>query len=102
MSQSASKAKPEFADFKRQEVPMSLRAVALAIVRDLKIHEGLWGLRVVFTTGATIYPIRGVPTPTGLISLTELGIERVKQESPSTVDAALENPPPPTITLAAN
>jgi hypothetical protein len=74
-------------------VVFSYKEIAEALIRYNNIHEGLWGLYVEF--GLQAGNIGPGPTdllPAAIVPITKLGLQRFKETTNLTVDAAQVNP----------
>ena len=80
------------------QITFSYKELAEVLVKKEGIHEGLWGIWVEFgVKGANIGsdPERGDLLPAAIIPIVKIGIQRFKEESQLTVDAAKVNPKKP-------
>lgn len=80
-----------------RQINFSYREIAEILVKQQGIHEGLWGIYVEFGIGAA--NVGNTPggdlTPTAMVPLARMGIQRYDEEAPGlTVDAAVVNPAP--------
>lgn len=76
---------------------LSHKELAEAIIKELGIHEGRWSVIVNFNfRGANVGFEEGVAYPTGLVSISTVGITRADHSTPANlvVDAAEVNPVP--------
>lgn len=75
----------------------SNRELLVLMLRDQNIHEGHWILTVTFTFGAVNLgktPDGVGALPTGFSSVNGVGLEKVPEPVPFSVDAAQVNPLP--------
>lgn len=64
-----------------------------AIIKAKGLHEGLWMIYLEFKLiGSNTGPTADDIYPTAILPVTAFGIQRVKEESPLSVDAAKVNP----------
>lgn len=71
----------------------SLREAAIALVKANSIHEGYWAIAIEFQMGATIAGHQGGPAlPTGMVSVSRIGLKQSEAAFPLAVDAAAVNP----------
>jgi len=70
------------------------KEVAEALIRKHGIHEGLWGVYFEFGFGALNLGDEAtkILTPTAIVSVKKIGIQRFPEENNLTVDAAKVNP----------
>ncbi|MCB0538422.1 MAG: hypothetical protein KDE33_12950 [Bacteroidetes bacterium] len=69
----------------------------LLMLKDQNIHEGHWVLTVTFSFGALNFgksPDGVGALPSGITSVNGIGLERVQEAVPFSVDAARVNPLP--------
>jgi hypothetical protein len=73
----------------------SYREVVESLLKKQNIHEGIWQLSVKFGMQATnVGPNASMLTPSAMIGLIEIGLQKVETESNLAVDAAKVNPAP--------
>ncbi len=64
------------------------------LIRERGLHEGIWA--VTFNIGMGVAnlppPTGGDPVPAAVISIISVGLQKVPQESPMSLDAAKVNP----------
>lgn len=70
----------------------SLQEIAVALVKLVDVHEGLWQLQVAFGQTAANLNINGRLTPAAITQVLGLQLGRVKTADALTVDAAFVNP----------
>lgn len=71
----------------------SLREAAISLVKFHGIHEGYWALAVEFQLGATVATPNGMmPMPTGMVSVSRVGLQQSVATYPNAVNAAEVNP----------
>lgn len=80
-----------------RELMFSYQELASLLVKAANIHEGLWGVVVRFGFGATNLNSPGpsgeeMLTPTAVIPVQQIGIQRFDAPNNLTVDAAKVNP----------
>jgi hypothetical protein len=69
--------------------------VVEALLKKEGIHEGIWGLYIRFgIKGANIGETALNVTPSAIVSILEIGLQRFEQETSIAVDAARVNPMP--------
>jgi len=72
--------------------------LAEMMVKNLDIHEGLWGLYVEYTLGAANIPVNPtnpdvkVIAPASIAMVKSIGLQRFDSPNNLTVDAAVVNP----------
>ena len=70
--------------------------MATALLKEQKIHEGLWSLFVRFgLNAANLGPNEDELKPCAVIPILEIGLQKGEKENSITVDAAKVNPRPP-------
>ena len=76
------------------QILFDYKEVAEALIRKHNIREGLWGLYFEFGFGAANLgdDASKVLTPTAIVSVRKLGLQRFPEENNLTVDAAKVNP----------
>lgn len=76
------------------QILFDYKEVAEALIRKQNIHEGIWGLYVEFGFGAANLAddASKVLTPTALVAVRKIGLQRFPEENNLTVDAARVNP----------
>ena len=76
------------------QIVFDYKEVAEALIRKHNLHEGLWGLYVEFGFGAVSLGDDATKalTPTALVSVRKIGLQRSPEETNLTVDAAKVNP----------
>jgi len=76
----------------------SYTELAEMMVKNLDIHEGLWGLYVEYTLGAANVPMNPanpdnkVIAPASIAIIKAIGLQRFDEPNNLTVDAAIVNP----------
>ena len=74
--------------------PLPLKELAAVLVRHYKLKEGLYEPMVEFLIGtANIGPSPDSVAPGAIVSVTKVGLAKVAQPTPNSVDAAIINPP---------
>jgi len=76
----------------------SFKEVVEALIKQQRLHQGLWSIRVEFgLTAANVGTTEGSKdaTPAAIVPIVKLGIQRGSEENNLTVDAAKVNPKPP-------
>jgi hypothetical protein len=77
-------------------IVFSYKEVATALLREQKIHEGLWSLFIRFGLSASnVGPNEDELKPCAIIPVLEIGLQKGEKENSVTVDAAKVNPRPP-------
>lgn len=74
----------------------SHQEVATALVKAQGLHEGLWSLSVSFGFGAINIgsdPNAGDLSPSGIVQVQKIGLQRTTEKTSLAVDAAEVNPP---------
>ena len=76
------------------QIIFDYKEVTEALIRRQGIHEGLWGVYFEFGFGALNLGDEAtkVLTPTAIVSVKKVGIQRFSEENNLTVDAAKVNP----------
>jgi hypothetical protein len=70
------------------------KELAEALIRQNQIHEGLWGIFVKFgLNAANVASSGGELTPSAIVGLLQIGIQRFEKPNNLTVDANEVNPP---------
>ena len=81
---------PEIANF-----VCSYKEVVTALLREQRIHKGLWSLYVKFgISAANIGETETDVRPAAIIPILEIGLQKAEKENNITVDAAQVNPEP--------
>ena len=78
-----------------KSLTFSYKELAGILIKDQKLHEGLWGVIFEFglAGGLFAFPPGGdVVVPTAMIPIVKVGIQRFDEANPITVDAAQVNP----------
>ena len=71
----------------------SLREAAITLVKFHGIHDGYWALAIEFQLGATVAAPNGqAPMPTGMVSVSRIGLQESSATYPQAVNAAEVNP----------
>ena len=69
------------------------KEVVEALLKHQGIHEGIWGLWVRFgISGANVGESASVINPAAIVPVLELGLQRFKEETNISIDAAKVNP----------
>lgn len=73
---------------------ISLKELAVLLVRHNGIHQGLYDVSVEFQIGVgSVGPSPSDVLPGAMIGVNRIGLAKAPQEGPNTIDAAKENPP---------
>jgi hypothetical protein len=68
--------------------------VAELLIKKQGLHEGIWGLFFKFGLGASnIGPTETEITPSAIVGVLEIGLQKFEKESSIAVDAGKVNPP---------
>lgn len=79
----------------QQIYTFTYKEVAEALVKEKGIREGLWGVYIKFgISGTNIGPNVNDMRPAAIVPILEIGIQKFKEESNLTVDAAIINATP--------
>ncbi len=71
------------------------KELAEILVKQQRIHEGIWGLYVRFGLGAQNVGVSDADlNPTAIIPVLEIGLQKFEKETNLSVDAAKVNPKP--------
>ena len=74
-------------------IVFSYKEIAEALVRKSDIHEGLWGIYIEFGLNASNIAFTGGElTPSAVVAVSKIGIQRFDKPSNLTIDAAEINP----------
>jgi hypothetical protein len=76
----------------------SYTELAAILVKELDLHEGLWGIYVEFSLGAANVPASPdgkTIAPAAIAAIKGIGIQRFDAPNNLTVDAAIVNPTQP-------
>lgn len=72
----------------------SFKELAELMIKKQDIHDGLWAIYVKFGISAANISLSGAEfQPTALVPVVELGIQKMDQQTPLTVNAAEVNQP---------
>lgn len=76
------------------QILFDYKEVAEALIRKHDLHEGLWGLYIEFNFGAANLGDEATKliTPTAIVAVRKIGLQRFPDENNLTVDAAKVNP----------
>lgn len=75
------------------QIQYKLREVAALMVKDQGLHEGLWMAQVVFGFAAiNTGPNPDDLYPTAMVPVQSIGLTRVTETGPLTIDASVANP----------
>ena len=80
---------------KTNSIEFDYKEVAEALILNNDIHEGLWGISIKFgIQGANIETSEGSGnvTPSAIVPILKLGLQRFDKQNNLTVDAAKVNP----------
>jgi hypothetical protein len=75
----------------------TLRELTEILIKHADIHEGIWGPMIEFGFGAGNMPIAGPSNefalrPAGIVSISQIGLQKFDEQNPLTVDAKTINP----------
>ena len=73
-------------------LPLEWKGVAIALVKALGLHEGIWGVWVEFAIVGMNANVNDVTRPAALIPVQRMGLRRETAVGPLSVDAAVVNP----------
>lgn len=77
-------------------IVFSYKEVATALLKEQRIHEGLWSLFIRFgLNAANLGPNDDELKPCAILPILEIGLQKGEKENNITVDAAKVNPRPP-------
>ena len=74
------------------QIVYSHQELAASLVKEQGIHEGHWMVFIAFNWNATNLNVNGSSGPGFLTVIPAIGIQRVDEPSPLTVDASVVNP----------
>ncbi len=79
------------------------KELAECLVKKEGIHDGIWSLRIEFGLGAGNVPNPDEKSPNSsllaaIVPINKIGIQKVNEESPTSVNASQVNPAPKTKT----
>jgi hypothetical protein len=75
------------------QISFSYKEVVTALLKEQKIHEGIWGLFVRFGLGAAnVGETDNEVKPAAIIPVLEIGLQKMEKENNVSVDAAKVNP----------
>lgn len=83
----------------------SYKDIVECLIKEKDIHEGIWSIAIGFDFGVAnaVKPDEpNILMPAAIVPISEIGIERVEEESNLTVNAAEVNPKPKAKTSKAN
>jgi len=74
----------------------NFKEIAELLVKKASIHSGIWGITLHFgIAGANINTAPGADfNPAAIVPVLKIGLQKVKEETNLSVDAAKVNPPP--------
>ena len=76
-----------------QRYEFGAQELVTAMIKQKKIHEGIWGLEIKFNWNAMSFNYgNGVVQPTSLCGIQSYTLARAEQITPLSVDAAVVNP----------
>lgn len=76
-----------------QNITFTHSQVSEALIKYHNIHEGLWGLYVVFGISATnAGPSQDEINPAAIVPILKLGLQKFDRPNNMTADAAVVNP----------
>lgn len=82
----------------RPTVVLSLRDLAELLIKHRGLHEGLYNLAFQFQIAVgAVGPSPEAAVPGAMLGVSGVGLEKVDQAGPHTVDAAVINPAPPMV-----
>lgn len=81
-----------FASFKSTHHPMEWQRVATALVKEQGLHEGLWRVFFKFDLRVANVNMGEQLVPAAFLPVVAMGLMRVTELDPLTVDAAVVNP----------
>lgn len=77
----------------QQLITLSLQQIAELIIKEQKLHEGLYDLAFEFQIGVgAVGPSPETVLPGAMIGISRIGIKRAEKLGPLTVDASKINP----------
>jgi hypothetical protein len=77
----------------QSQITFSHKEVVEALIRKHDIHEGIWAIFMKFgLNGADVGPTPNDVTPTAMVGVLEIGLQRADIENNISVDAARVNP----------
>jgi hypothetical protein len=75
------------------QIIFSHKELVELMLKQQRIHEGIWGLFLKFSLGASnIGPTQTEVLPAAIVAVTEIGLQKFEQETNISVDAAKVNP----------
>jgi hypothetical protein len=75
------------------QIVFSHKEVVELMLKQQGIHEGIWGLFVKFSLGASnVGPTQSEVLPAAIVAITEVGLQKFEQETNISVDATKVNP----------
>jgi hypothetical protein len=70
-----------------------LKEAVTALIRQQKLHEGIWAMTIEFGMGAGNFgPTQEEARPSAFVQVIKLGLTRADTEGPLAIDAAKVNP----------
>lgn len=79
----------------QQMIAFSFKELAKLMVKEQDIHEGLWGIYVEFGLAAANVgsgPDDPSLSPSAIVPIKKIGLQRFTEASNLTINAAVENP----------
>ena len=78
-----------------KQVVFTYKELAEILVKKLNLHEGIWGIYIEFAIqGANIKDQSGQVTPSAVVPVVRMGLQRMDEVNSISVDAAVVNPAP--------
>lgn len=75
------------------QIVFSHKEIVELMIRQQGIHEGIWGLFIKFSLGASnVGPTATEVLPAAIVGVVEIGLQKFEQESNLALDAAKINP----------
>lgn len=80
------------------EQPLSMRELATLLVKHYGLHDGFFDLMIEFHIGVgTVGPRPDALAPGAMVGISRVGLTKTEKLGPTTVDAAVVNPPKPSV-----
>jgi hypothetical protein len=75
------------------QIVFSHKELVELMLKQQGIHEGIWGIFVKFSLGASnVGPTQSDLLPAAIVAINEIGLQKFEQETNISVDAAKINP----------
>lgn len=75
------------------QISLSLRELTELLVKESKLHEGLFNLTIEFQIGVgAVGPTADTVLPGAMVGVSKIGLVAAEKEGPNTVDASSLNP----------